>query len=224
MSLCPSCGLDNPENASFCSHCGTALNMQGKTVQVGATNKPVAEHPVVDRAPKTVDTADERTLWEEYPSFRTAIPVLIIEVLLFVAALVAVSVVAAPSAVIAGIGLQFIVVAVFLVVLLITFFRYFLRLRSTKYKLTSQRIFVTRGILNKRIDEIELEKYRDIFVSQAFLDRIMGCGDIKVVTGDVTNPTVDIQDVTDPMSKKELIRSAARERQKAIGIVRREDL
>lgn len=231
MSLCPSCGLENQDGASFCSHCGTALSVQGQTIQVGALDKPVAEHP--GPAPRTapaVDTADEKVLWEGYPSFRTAMPVIILEIIIYVIVAVVLHLVVAPGTaagpeVALGLTLaQLIALAVFLAVLLGTFLRYFIRLRSTRYKLTSQRIFVEEGIFSKRTDEIELEKYRDIFVNQTFKDRIMGCGDVKVVTGDVTNPTVDIVDVVDPMGKKELIRAAARERQKAIGIVRREDL
>jgi uncharacterized membrane protein YdbT with pleckstrin-like domain len=114
-------------------------------------------------------------------------------------------------------------IAVVLVVLAMLI-RYYVRLHSISYRLSTQRLFITYGLFNKRTDEIELEKYKDIFVNQDFWDKMVGCGDIEVVTADVTNPTVKIIDVVDPIAKKETIRAAARERKSALGITRREEI
>ncbi|MGI8908640.1 MAG: PH domain-containing protein [Candidatus Sumerlaeaceae bacterium] len=172
-------------------------------------------------------TATEKGIWDEYPSLRTAFPPVVFVLVLWVVVMLLIRFLLpldrrpvwnGHDALSWGLTLG--VAAVVLLMLL----RSLIRLRSIRYRLTSQRIFITFGILNKRTDEIELEKYKDVFVNQDFWDKLVGCGDIQVVTGDVTNPTINMDDVIDPIGKKESIRNAARERQAKLGLRLREQM
>jgi uncharacterized membrane protein YdbT with pleckstrin-like domain len=218
---CEKCGLDVADKSSFCSHCGAAVSEQGRMQQMATTNEPTPQPMrLTPRAP--LEPQAEKVLWQEYPSFRTAFPILAVVAL--VAIIGWILLLTVPALREAGRGWTFPWLIVSFALLAVIAMYYFIRLRSTRYRLTSQRIFIEHGLLNKRTDEVELEKYKDVFVNQDFWDRIVGCGDIRVITGDVTNQTVEIIDVIDPLTKKELIRSAARDRQSALGIIRREDL
>ncbi len=166
------------------------------------------------------DQTAERVLWDEYPSMRTALPGIALWVLLGLGAIISLRFVTVPG----GGIIELVIMAVVAVVVLGVLARYYIRYHSTKYRLSNQRIFITHGLLNKRTDEVELEKYKDIYVNQDFWDKIVGCGDIEVITGDVTNPTIKITDIHDPVNKKETIRAAARERKSLLGITRREEL
>ena len=55
-----------------------------------------------------------------------------------------------------------------------------LRVRNTRYKLTTQRVEVTRGILSKDLDSILLWRVRDVRYHQSFGGRILGLEDITL--------------------------------------------
>ncbi len=224
---CPKCGLDIPDNSNFCKHCGSALTVQGRTHEPMVSGETPPSGSNVPGAAAVLSTGPEKILWEEYPSMRTLAPALILWALLFIAVFLIYELLLPETAHLMNgptdIGTQ-IILGLGAIVLLGSMVRHFVRLRSTHYRLTNERMFITEGIFSKRTEEVELEKYKDIFVNQDFWDKVVGCGDIQVVTSDVTNPTVNIVDVVDPLGKKELIRRCARERQLALGMTRREEL
>lgn len=217
---CPSCGLDVADGANFCGHCGNAVTVQGKVAGARTTSAAATDPAENYYMAPPPDESQERVLWDEYPSMKTAIPGIVLWVVAGVVIIVGLSSIPFTGSQVVQYGIAAVVALIVLAVLI----RYYIRYHSTKYRLSSQRLFVTHGLLNKRTDEVELEKYKDIFVNQDFWDKIVGCGDIEVVTGDTTHPTVKITDISDPVSKKETIRSAARERKSGLGITRREEL
>lgn len=224
---CPNCGLDVIDKSSFCNHCGTPLTDQGKMQQVSVANAPLAQAGAQTAKVTPADQPPETILWEEYPSFRTAVPLLVGTAVgyLIIAVILSILMRSHATAMIWGVKWpEFVLFVLFVIGELSILGGFLARLRSLRYRLSTQRLFLERGLLNKRTDEVELEKYKDIFVNQDFWDRLMGCGDVRVITGDVTNQTIEIVDVKDPVRKKELIRKAARDRQAALGIIRREDL
>lgn len=66
-------------------------------------------------------------------------------------------------------------------------------LKSTSYRLTNQRFFVDEGILNRKSEELELYRVKDITVVRPFFLRIVGRGNIILHTSDKTNPTVVVK-------------------------------
>ena len=57
---------------------------------------------------------------------------------------------------------------------------------------------VGRGILGKRIDTLELWHVEDIRFEQSFLDRILGVGNLMVVSHDDTTPKLMMHGLPDP--------------------------
>ena len=57
---------------------------------------------------------------------------------------------------------------------------------STRYTLTNERLKVTKGLLSKSVDEIELFRIKDTKVHQSFLNRLVGIGHIDVTSSDET--------------------------------------
>lgn len=234
---CPKCGLSVDAGSSFCNHCGAALNDQGKTINsaagaavpTGGAPLAAAGTPIIspDILSQNVATAGEVVLWNEFPSLRTIFPRMAAVAVLFLLAFIGTRILLPLDRHPQWNGhdvLEWGLTLAALVLLLLILLGSLVRLRSVNYKLTTQRIFIEHGIFSKRTDEIELEKYKDVFVNQDFWDKMVGCGDIQVITGDVTNPTVNIIDITDPIAKKEAIRKAARERQLALGLRVREQM
>ena len=91
-----------------------------------------------------------------------------------------------------------------------------IRIKSSSYRLTTQRLFVRRGWLAKHVNELELYRVKDVVVDQAGLQRLLGYGTVTVLAADDTTPEVDLVGVSRPTNVKELIRTqyrAARQRE-----------
>ena len=84
--------------------------------------------------------------------------------------------------------------------------RYFgMPISFTKYEVSEDRLFQTKGFLNLEYEEILLYRVRDLQLSRNFFQRIFGVGTIKVCSSDKTHPELYILNVKDPAAVKELI-------------------
>jgi hypothetical protein len=59
----------------------------------------------------------------------------------------------------------------------------FVQWEAEQYLVTSHRVMQTEGIINKKTIDSSLEKVNDIVLTQSFLGRILGYGDLEIVTG-----------------------------------------
>lgn len=80
-----------------------------------------------------------------------------------------------------------------------------LPLTFTKYKLSEDRIFLEKGLLNTKSDEVLLYRVRDLSMNITLGQRILGVGTICVVSSDQTVPHLDLKNVKYPRQVKELI-------------------
>jgi len=62
--------------------------------------------------------------------------------------------------------------------------------RSTSYELTSQRLKIHRGIFNRRLEEIELYRVKDYVMDRPLFLRMLGLGNLTLITSDATTHTV----------------------------------
>ena len=75
----------------------------------------------------------------------------------------------------------------------------------TRYALSEDRLFLKRGFLNVRHDEILLYRVRDLRVSVSLLQRIFGVGSVTVVSTDKSIPELTLKNIRQPNEVKELI-------------------
>lgn len=80
--------------------------------------------------------------------------------------------------------------------------------KCTAYELTSQRLRIRTGILNKKVDELELFRVKDYSMEQPFLLRLVGLGNLTMVTSDATTPTVSIRAITGIEAVREKLRNS----------------
>ena len=91
-----------------------------------------------------------------------------------------------------------------------------IRVKSSSYRLTTQRLFVHRGWLAKHGDELELYRVKDVVVDQGVMQRLLGYGTITVLADDDSTPTLELVSIASPIKIKEMIRTqyrAARQRE-----------
>jgi uncharacterized membrane protein YdbT with pleckstrin-like domain len=65
---------------------------------------------------------------------------------------------------------------------------YWLRSINTQYLITSQRIVVETGVFSKEIETIEIYQVDDIQLEKPLNQRIMGTGNIRLLTRDISAP------------------------------------
>lgn len=80
--------------------------------------------------------------------------------------------------------------------------------KCTTYELTTQRLRIRSGVLNKRVDELELFRVRDYSMEQPLLLRLVGLGNLTMVTSDATTPTVAMKAIPDVEAVREKLRTA----------------
>jgi uncharacterized membrane protein YdbT with pleckstrin-like domain len=92
---------------------------------------------------------------------------------------------------------------------LIAFLIAWLHLRSTMYTITNQRVLTERGIFAKTVDEIDLRYVEDSSFTQSFVHRLLGIGDVTIMSSDKTTPRYLLRAIHDPRGVRETIRAQA---------------
>jgi len=82
-----------------------------------------------------------------------------------------------------------------------------LRLFNTRYELTTERIFIYKGIINQVREEIELYRIRDYMVVRPVWLRILGKGNILIKTSDLTIPVYSFIGISNPYKVSDMLRN-----------------
>ena len=80
--------------------------------------------------------------------------------------------------------------------------------KCTSYELTSQRLKISSGILNRKLDELELFRVKDYAMDQPLFLRMVGLGNLTLVTSDASSPTVTISAIANVEDVREKLRNA----------------
>lgn len=83
--------------------------------------------------------------------------------------------------------------------------------KNTKYELTTQRLKTRYGVINKKMDELELYRVRDYKFDQPIFLRLFGLGNITLKTSDQATPVVIIRAIRNGEQLREQIRNAVEE-------------
>lgn len=75
----------------------------------------------------------------------------------------------------------------------------------TRYALSEDRLFLKRGFINVRHDEILLYRIRDLRVTINLWQRFFGVGTVAVISTDKSIPEVELKNIKQPNEVKELI-------------------
>ena len=82
--------------------------------------------------------------------------------------------------------------------------------RGINYKVTTKRVIVERGLLSKRLEQTDLYRIKDYVVERPFGQRMLGTGNIVLLTMDTTTPRVELHGLpTDVVALYEKLRAAA---------------
>jgi hypothetical protein len=145
----------------------------------------------------------EEILYRAHPSRISLIPPLVGAVVIAAAGIAGSRIVAPENrvivAIVAGVPVLFL--------LAVAGMRY-LRLASREYILTNHRLIQQEGLLGKKSIDSYLEKINNIEYSQTFWGRLLGYGDLRIDTANVSEPSV-FEKIADPLGFKRAISTAA---------------
>lgn len=83
---------------------------------------------------------------------------------------------------------------------------YWLVVKNTRYILTNERLFSLKGVLNKRVEELELYRVKDYSQVQPLLMRLVGIGTLTVITSDRTDKYIKILGIVDTSKVQGMLR------------------
>jgi membrane protein YdbS with pleckstrin-like domain len=96
---------------------------------------------------------------------------------------------------------------------------FWLRSLGRHYRITTQRIVIEHGILNKRLEQIELSRVMDFVVERPLGQRMMGTGNLVLSTADRSTPEVRIDGIrADVRALYEDLRAAVEEEKRLRGV------
>ena len=94
----------------------------------------------------------------------------------------------------------------------------YLVIKNKKYELTQERLILKSGVLNKKIEELELFRVRDYSIEKPFIYNIFGLGNIILTSSDKTNPYIKLEALKDIENLKNKIRNAVQITRKNNGV------
>lgn len=143
---------------------------------------------------------EEKDVFALRPTLRAFLGKIILAVLIPALAIVLAVVVKKSGA------LDWIIVCAGAAVGLVLYLSILYRKYSILYRLSTQRLFVVRGLISRKIEELELFRIRDIRVTQSVWERIWRFGKMTVFSTDASSPKFEMEAVPDPLEVKDAIR------------------
>ena len=202
-----------------CPNCGKMLRIdeahQGKMTVCPVCHKEILIPPKpAERAPQpkiVAPAAAAAAMGDLLPqeekdvlSFRPTLKMYLGRILL--ALLVAAAAVALSFAVKASPTLDRIIIIAGLAIALFLILTVLYKKYSILYRLSTQRLFLVRGLVSRKIEELELFRVRDIQVVQSFWQRILKFGRMTVFSTDASAPKFEMLGVANPLKVKDAIR------------------
>lgn len=82
----------------------------------------------------------------------------------------------------------------------------YLVIRCDVFELTSQRLRITKGVINQTSDEVELYRVKDVVLERKWWMRILNLGTLQLETSDRSLPNITIPAISDAENLRETLR------------------
>jgi uncharacterized membrane protein YdbT with pleckstrin-like domain len=93
------------------------------------------------------------------------------------------------------------------------------KLKMIYYEVTADRIEWSRGILDRRVDNVDMFRVVDLKMRRSLFDCIFGVGTVALITTDKTDPEFVFEKVRDCRYLYDIIKKASLEADRKTGVV-----
>ena len=94
-----------------------------------------------------------------------------------------------------------------------------LRRLGIHYRITNQRVVIERGLLSKRMDQIDIYRINDYVVERPFGQRLLGTGNLVLSAMDRSSPDIRLAHLkTDVLALYEQLRKATEREKRRRGV------
>ena len=155
-------------------------------------------------SPSQLDPATEEDLWSGRASWKSIIPTLLLWLVVTLIVTIGIQVIFHQATA------TLIALALCGALLLFLLARTAWRIWSRSYRLTTQRLFIRRGILTQTVDQTELLRIDDVRMRQTLIQRLLGIGQVEVISSDRSDSALVLRDILTPEVVSEHIRRHTR--------------
>ena len=113
--------------------------------------------------------------------------------------------------VVVGLGLAVLVVLILLAKMI--------WLKSISYKVTADRIEWSRGIFERKVDNLDMFRVIDLRLHRSILDCILGVGTVGLITTDKTDPEFAFEKIHKPRQLYDIIKKVSLEADRQRGVI-----
>jgi hypothetical protein len=103
--------------------------------------------------------------------------------------------------IIAGLGLAMLITLILLMKMA--------RLKTTRYEVSTDRIEWSRGLLDRRVDNLDMFRVIDLKLRRSLLDCIVGIGTVTVITTDKSDPEFTFEKIRNPRGLYDVVKKAS---------------
>jgi hypothetical protein len=94
-----------------------------------------------------------------------------------------------------------------------------LKLKSIHYRVTADRVEWSRGIFERRIDNIDMFRIVDIRLCRSIVDCILGIGEVVLITNDKTDPEFKLKKIRRPRQLYDIIKKSSLDADTKRGVI-----
>jgi uncharacterized membrane protein YdbT with pleckstrin-like domain len=154
--------------------------------------------------PSQLDPATEEDLWSGRASWKSIVPTLLLWLVVTLVVTIGIQVIFHQTTA------TLIALALCAAFVLFMLARTAWRIWSRSYRLTTQRLFIRRGILTQTVDQTELLRIDDVRMRQTLIQRLLGIGQVEVISSDRSDSALVLRDILTPEAVSEHIRRHTR--------------